>query len=78
MELTDHNNIPFQLEKEDIVLLMTDGLYKILDDSQIKEVIEKELSLKERAWELESRIEESAATIGKRRDNMTIALIEMK
>ena len=78
LELTDHNNIPFPLERGDIILLMTDGLYKILDDTQIREVIMRDIPIKERIWELEIRTEKRAAKIGKKRDNMTVALIEMK
>ena len=40
LTLMDRNLVPFEMQKEDIVLLCSDGLYKSLTDSQIQALIE--------------------------------------
>ena len=40
LELIEYNESPISLKKGDVIILMTDGLYKILDDATIFKIID--------------------------------------
>ena len=70
------NDKPFELNSGDKILLMTDGLYKLVPDEGIKNII----SNFENSADALSALEMKAKKCGKgiERDNMTISLIKIK
>lgn len=70
------NDIPFELKSGDKLLLTTDGLYKLVSDESIKNIIGNFENVKEAL----DAIERKAEKCGKNtlRDNMTAALIKIK
>lgn len=78
LPLIDSNNSPFLLKSGDKILLMSDGLYKYVEKSEMNSVISnfakptealKALNMKAERWAQKNQI---------RRDNMTVALISIK
>ena len=41
LPIIDTSQTPFQMEKDDVVVLCSDGLYKSLDDQQVQAIIEE-------------------------------------
>lgn len=76
VELIDVNSTPFILYPEDIVLLTTDGLCKVLGDEMIHQIISDLKNVKEASKVLMRRAQEEA--IGRSLDNTTFAMIKMK
>jgi protein phosphatase len=74
----DYNEEPLRLKKDDYVVLMTDGLYRMLDDEHIKEIFEKSNNIAEAVSLLESQSKMAASIINKKRDNTTVAIIRIK
>lgn len=76
--LVDINDRLFEAQKDDVILISTDGLFKLVSDDQIKEVIENSEDLTSAA----SRFEEIAAARAEKlranRDNMTAIIIKIK
>lgn len=72
----DANDVPFALQCGDKILLTTDGLYKLISDEGIKNI----LTNFENAEDALTALEMKARKIGKTtvRDNMTVALIKVK
>lgn len=77
VNLMSRNTEPLTLQKGDIVVLTSDGLYRVLDDAAIMREIKKEESLKDRAESLEALTAQTAVEKGIRRDNMTVVLFEI-
>lgn len=70
------NDIPFELKSGDRILLMTDGLYKLVFDDAIRNIIGNFENIREALDALEKKAEKCGKQIS--RDNMTVALIKMK
>lgn len=76
IEIYDLNKELYKLEKNDILVAVTDGLYKSLDISGIKNILLKNKDVKSMAEEL---IYEAASYAkGKNQDNTTVAICKIK
>lgn len=78
LSLIDYNNLPLQLEKDDKIIIMTDGLYKVLDDDEIARVAENFSNIEDALNALEIKTKKQAKKKNISRDNMTVALIKMR
>ena len=70
------NDIPFELISGDKILLMTDGLYKLVSDEGIKSVISNFENIVDALSALELKAKKCGKNLA--RDNMTVALIRIK
>ena len=78
MPLIDRSINPITLQTEDVVLIMTDGLYKNIPDHIIKRYIENFRNPMDSLSALEKKVEKMAFENEISRDNMTVALIRIK
>lgn len=76
LQLIDYNDAPLELKQGDKIVIMTDGLYKLATDAEIFRVVENFSNIEEALQALEMKAQKNSKT-GIRRDNMTIALIEV-
>ncbi len=78
LSVIDSNDVPFCLQKDDKIILATDGLYKIISDEQIRSLTDNFTNISDalRALELKVRRIASQKNIG--RDNMTAAIIKIR
>lgn len=77
LSLIDYNDTPLNIKSGDKIVVMTDGLYKLLDDSEICHIIENFTNCSEALQILEMRAEKSARKKQVSRDNMTVAVISV-
>ncbi|MBP5417130.1 MAG: serine/threonine-protein phosphatase [Clostridiales bacterium] len=72
----DANDFPFELESGDKLLLMSDGLYKLVSDESIRAVLLSFSNIRDTV----SALETMAQTNGRytNRDNTTIAMVRIK
>lgn len=75
IELFDCNKKPFILEKDDYVLVTSDGLYKVLDDEIILSIIKKATSLEKACDELCKQTKEIA---NDKQDNTSFILLKIE
>ena len=75
--LIDHEAVPFELCSKDIILLTTDGLYRILNDRQLKDIIMKASTLKDALERMDSEAQRIAQEQNLSRDNMTCILVQI-
>ena len=78
LSVINSNETAFGLESEDKILLMSDGLYKIVSDEEIKRVIDNFTNLEEAVKALDMKANQLSQKRNINRDNMTIALIKIK
>ena len=78
LQLVDYNTIPFKLEKKDKIILMSDGLYKLLSNEEMAKIIENFSNITEALEAFELKAAKKARDLAKNRDNMTVALIKIK
>ena len=78
LRLVDHNTIPLGLCQGDKLLLMSDGLYKLLPDDAIFRILENFSSPLDALHALELKVRKKAKDSAILRDNMTVALIKLK
>lgn len=78
LRLIDYNNEPFELMKEDKIIIMTDGLYKLVKDEELKRIVENFSNIKETLQAFDMKAKKKAKTLSVKRDNMTVALIKIK
>ena len=76
--LIDYNETPITLESKDLLVMMTDGLYKLLSDDEIMTVMKKHSDINEAICSLELNAQRRAQEKNIIRDNMTVALIRIK
>ena len=72
----DANDIPFTVQSGDKILLMSDGLYKLVPDDGIRTILLNFGNISEAVNALELRAQKNGK--GKNRDNTTIAMIKIK
>lgn len=70
------NETPFELCSGDIVLLTTDGMYRLLTDDNIEKILHNFASIPDALTALEARV--SSCARNKIRDNMTVSIIKIK
>ena len=76
--LTDHNEAPLALMSGDKLLVMSDGLYRLVGDNEIYEILSNFGNIKEALESLELKAQRVAHKTGAKRDNMTVMLIKIK
>lgn len=76
--LIDYNNSPLYLEHKDRIIVMSDGLYKLLSDKEIKTVLLQEDDLNHALNSLEKIAANKSKIKQTKRDNMTVALIAIR
>ena len=78
MSMIDYNESPFMLKKNDMIILATDGLYKLISDDQIKSLTDNFSNISDAVQALELKVRRIAAQNNIGRDNMTAAIIKIK
>lgn len=78
LDLIDFNDTPVMLEPEDIIIIMSDGLYKVLTDSEIFTIISNFGNVFDAVNALQIKAKSIAKNRGLLRDNTTIAIIKIK
>lgn len=78
LELIDGNSDPIYLQPDDKILMMSDGLYKIMQDKDIASVIDNFTNTADALRALEYKVRTIAKHDFLSRDNMTLALIKVK
>ena len=76
--LIDRNLSPLSLKSDDRIILMSDGLYKLLSDNEISAILGSSQSVKEIAVMLEKQAQSNSINKRKKRDNMTVAVLKIK
>lgn len=70
----ENNKTPFMLQGDDLLVLMSDGIYKLLEPKEMEELFQSG-----RITEIVSGIQAKvAASTGKNIDNLTIAIVKVK
>ncbi len=77
IQLVNRNINPLKLQAEDIVILMSDGLYKVLSDAEIKSILVNFTNVKDAVAALENKSRKIARKKNLSRDNTTIGLIKI-
>lgn len=78
LALIDYSETPLELQKDDKIIIMSDGLYKIVTDSEIARILDNFNNISEALWALEVKAKKNAKNLAVSRDNMTVALIKVK
>ena len=78
LSLIDYNNTPFQLEKDDKIVIMSDGLYKLVDDIDIHHIVDNFTNSSEALRALDMKANRCAKNKRVNRDNMTVAIITIR
>ena len=78
LPLISSNETAFKLQPDDRIILMSDGLYKNLSDDYIKSIICNFRNPSESLTSLDYQSMKNAHKEEKRRDNLTVALINIK
>lgn len=78
LPLVDSNSSPFSLKKDDRIVIMTDGLYKNLEDSTICRCVQGFSNPEDSLKALEYKVEKEVNKTHVVRDNMTVAIIKIK
>lgn len=76
--LIDFNDTPFQLISKDKIIIMTDGLYRLVPDQDIANIIGNFADVNEALSALEIKAQRYAIKSNLNRDNMTAILISIK
>lgn len=74
----ESNSAPLSLLKHDIILIMSDGIYKLLTDDEIFDVLRKNDSVEKILETLYLAIHNKAMEKRKSKDNISIAIIKIK
>ena len=73
VSLLDVNMDPFLLQSDDIILLTSDGMTKVLSEEQIKDILSDNSSVEDRAKKLvETAVEQNMRS----QDNTTVAVLQ--
>lgn len=78
LSLIDYNKSPLKLNKEDKLLFMTDGLYKLVSDPEISRIVDNFSNISETLQALEMKAKRYAKNAAVNRDNMTVAIVKIK
>ena len=78
LKLIDYNSSPLPLKSGDRIIIMTDGLYKLVSDEEIKAVVENFKNISDAVDIYEIKAAKAARVDGVSRDNMTAAIIKVK
>lgn len=78
LPVIDYNARPFGLMSEDQILIMSDGLYKLVPDSEVCSIISNFSNVSEALEALDLKAKKLAVKKNITRDNMSLALIKIK
>lgn len=78
LALIDYSESPLELKKDDKIIIMSDGLYKIVTDAEIARILDNFNNIGEAVQALELKARKKAKSANESRDNMTVALIKIK
>lgn len=78
LALIDYSENYLELKKDDKIIIMSDGLYKIVSDSEIARIIDNFSNIGEAVQALEMKAKKNAKNCSEPRDNMTVALLKIK
>jgi protein phosphatase len=78
LELIDYSESSLELKTDDKIIIMSDGLYKLVTDSEIARIIDNFNNIGEAVQALEMKAKKNAKNSNESRDNITIALIKVK
>lgn len=78
LSIIDGNKDPIYLNSGDKILIMSDGLYKIIPDDEICSIIDNFSNVSDALRTLDLKAKSRAKQEGLVRDNMTLALISVK
>ena len=76
--LIDYNMKPFQLISGDVLVMMSDGVYKYLNEDTIFQIIDNFIDVSDAVNALESRVKRESISNNKSRDNMTVVVIRIR
>lgn len=74
----ENNSVPLSLISGDIIVLMSDGVYKLLSNEEIQETLKKRKSMEETLKEVHSRVMKNSRDKKVKQDNISIVLIRVK
>ena len=75
LSLIDYNSTPLSLESGDKIILMTDGLYKTVPETEIQQILENFRNSAEALQALDKLASKTAKAKRFSRDNLTAAII---
>lgn len=78
LALIDYSETPLELKKDDKIIIMSDGLYKLVSDDEISRILDNFNNIGEAVQALDMKAKKNAKSGNKSRDNMTVALIKIK
>lgn len=78
LNLIDYSSAPLPVTKDDKILIMSDGLYKLVSDEEIGRIIDNFSNMGDAVNALEMKAKKNAKKNAISRDNMTVALIKLK
>ena len=74
----EHNSAPLELLSGDIIVLITDGIYKLLSDDEVREKLKEGQTLEDILKNIHSLTKQKAIANNVKQDNISIALIKIK
>ena len=77
LKLIDYNDRAFLLEKDDVIVIMSDGLYKLVSDEDMMGIIENFKNIEEALTAMEQKARNISLMLEKPRDNTTIGIIRI-
>ncbi len=78
IQLMDYSESPLKLYKDDLIIVMTDGLYKLVSDEQMFSISQSVSHLPELVRAFDETAQNRATINSINRDNMTVAVIKIK
>lgn len=78
LQLVDYSVRPVPLLKDDKIILMSDGLYKLLTDDELSRLAENFNNVSDAVNAFEIKAQKNAKKYNAVRDNMTVAVIKVK
>lgn len=78
LALIDYSGTPLELKKDDKIIIMSDGLYKIVNDAEIARIVDNFSNIGEAVQALEMKAKKNVKNSDTSRDNMTVALVKIK
>ena len=77
LNLIDFNEVKLDLQSNDRIIIMSDGLYKLLSDDEISRIIENFTNVGDALQALELKARKNAKNEQISRDNMTVIVIKI-
>lgn len=77
LNLIDFNETKLELQGNDRIVIMSDGLYKLLSDDEISRIIDNFTNVGDALQALELKARKNAKNVHVSRDNMTVIIIRI-